>query len=103
MSDYITNQNKGGNFRVTHYDDPVPKLPPVVLGFVHISPEYYIKTGNDVPVTANDITKLTGSFNLAGNSGNLGTDIKAHGFYFNRVSACDTSDSIEIFKRDADE
>ena len=102
ISNYITNQNKGGNFRVTHSDDPVPRLPPLLLKFVHISPEYYIKSGNGVPVTAGDITELTGSINLKGNTGNIGNgrDLDAHGWYFNNVSACDTSDSLEIFKRD---
>ena len=101
VSNYITNQNKGGNFRITHYDDPVPRLPPLVLGYVHISPEFYISTGNEVPVTANDITELTGSINLAGNTGNIGsgTDLTAHGWYFNNISACDTNNGIEIFKR----
>ena len=100
ISDYITNQNKGGNFRVTHYDDPVPRLPPLLLGFVHISPEYYIRTGNYVPVTASDIDELTGSVNLLGNTLNIGNgfDLNAHGWYFNNISACDTNNSLE-FKR----
>ncbi|KAL8833044.1 MAG: hypothetical protein Q9170_004549 [Blastenia crenularia] len=94
LSDFITNQNMGGNFRTTHKNDPVPRLPPVVLGFVHISPEYYISTPNGVVPTANDITKYTGSINLLGNSGNnpLNTDLSAHGFYFNAVGACGGSD-----------
>lgn len=62
LSDFITNQNMGGNYRVTHKNDPVPRLPPVVLGFVHISPEYYISSPNNVVPTANDITKYTGSY-----------------------------------------
>lgn len=101
LSSYITNQNMGGNSRVTHYDDPVPRLPPLVLGFVHISPEYYIKTGNGVAVTAGDVSELTGSINLFGNTGNLKSldDLAAHGWYFNNISACDTSDTLEIFKK----
>ncbi len=101
LSNYITTQNKGGNFRVTHYDDPVPRLPPLALGFVHISPEYYIKTGNGIAVTAADVTELTGSVNFLGNTGNLKSldDIAAHGWYFNNISACDTSNSLEIFKQ----
>lgn len=101
LSNYITNQNKGGNFRVTHYDDPVPRLPPLAFGFVHISPEYYIKTGNGVTVTAGDVTELTGSINPFGNTGNSKSldDLAAHGWYFNNISACDTSNTLEIFKR----
>jgi alpha-beta hydrolase superfamily lysophospholipase len=72
VSNNITNQNLGGNFRVTHLDDPVPRLPPLILGFVHISPEYYINTGNNVVVTAGDITKHSGPVNIFGNTGNIG-------------------------------
>ncbi|KAI4183409.1 MAG: hypothetical protein L6R41_005414 [Letrouitia leprolyta] len=94
LSDFITNQNMGGNFRVTHKNDPVPRLPPLALGFVHISPEYFISTPNNVVPTANDITKYTGSVNLQGNTGNnpLNTDLSAHGWYFNAVGACGGSD-----------
>lgn len=101
LSDYITNQNKGGNFRVTHYDDPVPRLPPRAFGYVHISPEYYIDTVTGVVPTADDITVLTGNVNLSGNTGNdhNETDVAAHGWYFNRVAACSAS-GFE-FKRDA--
>ena len=101
ISNYITNQNKGGNFRVTHFDDPVPRLPPLFLGYVHISPEYYIKSGNGVAVTAPDITALTGSVNLNGNTGNLGNgrDFAAHGWYFNNIAACDAG-GLEIVKRE---
>ncbi|KAJ3499475.1 hypothetical protein NLG97_g316 [Lecanicillium saksenae] len=28
-------------YRVTHFNDGVPQIPPVVLGYVHHSPEYY--------------------------------------------------------------
>lgn len=98
LSDFITNQNAGGNYRVTHIHDPVPRLPPVVLGFVHISPEYYISSPNQVVPTTNDITKYTGSINLMGNSGNnpLETDISAHGWYFGQVGACDPNSGFEF-------
>lgn len=100
ISNYITNQNQGGNFRVTHYDDPVPRLPPLIFDFVHISPEYYISTGDEVAVAASAINKLTGSINLFGNTGNIAslTDLTAHAWYFNNISACDTNDGVE-FKR----
>ncbi|KAL9104451.1 MAG: hypothetical protein Q9163_000603 [Psora crenata] len=99
VSDYISNQNMGGNYRVTHYDDPVPRLPPLALGFRHISPEYYIQTGNYVPVTAAGIQgPLTGNVNFSGNTGNLASlnDIPAHGWYFNNISSCNPSDDFEF-------
>lgn len=93
LSDYITNQNRGGNFRVTHSDDPVPRLPPRALGFVHLSPEYYIDAGTGVVPTEGDVSVLSGSVNLMGNTGNdrNGTDVAAHSWYFNRVGACSPS------------
>ena len=101
LSNYITNQNKGGNFRVTHYDDPVPRLPPLAFGFVHISPEYYIDTVTGVVPSAGNISVLTGSVNMAGNTGNVRnrTDTAAHGWYFNRVGACNLNSGFEFRKR----
>ncbi|KAJ3459934.1 hypothetical protein MRS44_016007 [Fusarium solani] len=54
LSTYITNQ-AGGNYRVTHYNDPVPRVPPMLVGYAHISPEYYISTPDLAPVTTADI------------------------------------------------
>ncbi|KAL8691284.1 MAG: hypothetical protein Q9218_003463 [Villophora microphyllina] len=98
LSDFITNQNAGGNYRVTHNHDPVPRLPPTAFGFVHISPEYYISTPNGVVPTTNDITMLTGSINKQGNTGNnpLKSDINAHGWYFGQVGACDPNSGFEF-------
>ena len=31
---------RGGNHRVTHLNDPVPRQPPGILGFAHAGPEY---------------------------------------------------------------
>ncbi|RAL01130.1 uncharacterized protein BO80DRAFT_434774 [Aspergillus ibericus CBS 121593] len=46
LADYITDQDKGSNYRVTHTDDIVPKLPPELLGYHNFSPEYWITSGN---------------------------------------------------------
>ena len=102
VSDFITNQSPslGNNFRVTHYDDPVPRLPPLALGFRHLSPEYYISSGNGVIVTEADVKgPLTGNVNLMGNTGNFAmglADLDAHGWYFNNVSACNPSGGFEF-------
>ncbi|KAK0640348.1 Mono- and diacylglycerol lipase [Lasiodiplodia hormozganensis] len=98
ISDYITNQ--GDNYRITHKKDPVPKLPPVVLGYVHVSPEYYLTGANDEEVTIDGIEgPLEGSVNLKGNTGNLGVDFDAHGWYFGNISIC-RPDVFEFKKRD---
>ena len=96
LSDFITNQNSGGNFRVTHFDDPVPKMPPLLLDYVHISPEYYIDKGNDIVPTASDINELNGDINMNGNTGQpLSFDIAAHLWYFGKISACNPDNGIQ--------
>ncbi|KAI9738707.1 MAG: hypothetical protein M1834_008212 [Cirrosporium novae-zelandiae] len=84
---YITDQS-GGNYRVTHYDDPVPRLPPHAWGFDHVSPEYWITTGNDETVTASDIEVIDGLYSTSGNSGTSGLDIDAHLWYFQSIADC---------------
>lgn len=61
ISDYISNQ-PGGNFRITHWNDPVPKLPLLTMGYVHISPEYYINKPNKQDVQPGDIKIYNVSF-----------------------------------------
>ncbi|KAF2758349.1 putative extracellular lipase [Pseudovirgaria hyperparasitica] len=96
ISNFITTQ--GGNFRVTHKNDPVPKLPPR-LGYVHIAPEYYITSANNVTVTPSDIQVFQTGDSSSGNAGDGGLDTDAHGWYFNRISACSDGD-FELKKRD---
>ncbi|KAF2856740.1 alpha/beta-hydrolase [Plenodomus tracheiphilus IPT5] len=97
-SSYITKQT-GGNYRVTHWNDPVPKLPPLIMGFVHISPEYYINKPNKQDVEMNDIKTYEGAINLRGNSAWIKVDIEAHRWYFRSVYACNakkTSRGLQI-------
>lgn len=93
LSAYISAQ-PGGNYRVTHWNDLVPQLPPVWLGYAHISPEYYIKKANNKAVAASDVQVYTGYTNwwgnaiFVGNGGWLTPDIGAHLWYFNNIVAC---------------
>jgi Lipase (class 3) len=87
FADYVGRQ-PGGNFRVTHTDDIVPKLPGLLIGYRHFSPEYFITSGNNVPVTTRDITVITGTPWYAGNQGTLTSSTEAHSWYFNRIAAC---------------
>ena len=88
LATYITNQNKGGNYRVTHTNDIVPKLPPTLLGYHHFSPEYFISSADEATVTTADVTEVTGIDATGGNDGTDGTSIDAHRWYFINISAC---------------
>ncbi|KAK4691188.1 hypothetical protein P7C71_g5762, partial [Lecanoromycetidae sp. Uapishka_2] len=91
LSDFITNTVNGSVYRVTHTDDPVPRLPPISLGFVHISPEYYIDAPTNIAPTAENITVFSGNINRNGNTPQnalFGTDLDAHLWYFNGISNC---------------
>lgn len=100
LSNYITNQNRGGNFRVTHTDDPVPRLPPLLLGFEHISPEYWITSPNDAATTVNDVTRLEGSRNTDGNAGRGGANVGSHLWYLGSIAQCRPGGSIEFKGKD---
>lgn len=89
LAHHITAQ--GNNYRFTHLNDPVPKLPLLLVGYVHVSPEYYITSGNNVIVTSKDIEVVDGDVNFEGNRGTpslLINDFPDHHWYFEAVDAC---------------
>ncbi|KAF2867901.1 Alpha/Beta hydrolase protein [Massariosphaeria phaeospora] len=99
LSKYISEQ-PGGNYRITHYNDPVPRMPPVLLGFVHVTPEYYIAKPNGKEVKKGDVKIVGGSINyLSGNGAFLETDVQAHLWYFGETGCAAKKGA----KRDAEE
>ncbi|CAZ80416.1 unnamed protein product [Tuber melanosporum] len=85
LSTFIS--KSGTNFRVTH---TVPRLPPVILGYQHISPEYWISKG-DTNISATDIQIFEGGINTGGNSnGPISLNIPAHSHYLLpvEISSC---------------
>lgn len=87
---------EGNEFRVTHYDDPVPRLPPssLIMGsYRHTSPEFWltIQDGANVSASAigvSDFEICEGIDNDACNAGLDGSSVDSHGFYLRNISAC---------------
>lgn len=89
FASWMTGQ-PGGQWRVTHHDDPVPRLPPIFVGYRHISPEYWLSGGrnmlHDWPIGQLRVCK--GIASTACNAGTFGLDILAHLHYLGETSAC---------------
>ena len=90
---YLTSQPGADNYRVTHTTDPVPKVPWTEQGYTHLAPEYWISSGNNVPVTSTDI-QVNPSVTSGGDSGEIpiqdipGIDASPHTWYFNDLGNC---------------
>ncbi|KFY09320.1 hypothetical protein V492_05522 [Pseudogymnoascus sp. VKM F-4246] len=100
FADWVSAQ-PGTTARVTHINDPVPRLPPmIVAGYRHTTPEYWLSTGSatNVDYTLADIKVCTGIATTGCNAGTTATlDLDAHRYYFLPASACAPEMS---FKRD---
>lgn len=95
----------GNNYRISHIHDPVPGLPIKGLppfSYFHVWPQYYITSGNNVPVTVNDIDGYDWNEEVMattdvepppGYDTNVATaldvpNVAAHLWYFRQVSGC---------------
>ncbi|KAM0479979.1 hypothetical protein ACHAPX_004558 [Trichoderma viride] len=99
FANFVTAQ-PGGEFRVTHVDDPVPRLPPILFEYRHVSPEFWLSTGDSstIDYTIAQIEVCTGISNTDCNAGTSGLDVSAHSNYFEHISGC--APSPLQFKRD---
>jgi predicted lipase len=80
----------GSEYRVTHVDDPIPRLPGSLLGYRHTNVEYWLATGGDTTTSyaATDIDVCTGIKNLDCNGGETGLSLTPHSYYFQDIGAC---------------
>jgi hypothetical protein len=96
LATFITNQSSN-NFRVTHAQDIIPKLPGYPV-FAHVSPEYWITSPTGATVTADVIQVSTGVIDLDGNQGQLDSSLTDHGWYFNSIAACSPGLGSELVR-----
>jgi hypothetical protein len=105
MAAFLTSQSQM-SYRVTAVDDPITREPPTLLGYVHVSPEYWLKTNPENPGPS-DIDVVIGFNNNAGNAGTTGRNGDSHTKkYFGPIARCagpDSSKSITLVKRDSEE
>jgi hypothetical protein len=66
-------------------------MPFEAMGYVHISPEYYISSGIGATPDVGDIMVYQGLTGKKGNAAWLFTDMLAHTWYFNSVANCKNS------------
>ncbi|KAK1599439.1 lipase [Colletotrichum navitas] len=97
FTNFVTVQ-PGAEYRVTHVDDPVPRLPPILFGYRHTSPEYWLSTGNGTTIdyTLADIKVCEGDRNTECNGRfTLKLDTDAHVHYLRDIEACN-ADGFEL-------
>lgn len=58
----------------------MPRLPPILFGYFHTSPEYWLASGpaTDIDYTINEIETCLGYANVSCNAGTFGLDGDAH-------------------------
>ena len=89
FANWMVAQN-GKEWRMTHRDDPVPRLPPIFIGYRHISPEYWLDGGSADQATypLSSVRICTGIANVACNGGTFGLNIISHLHYLSDTSGC---------------
>lgn len=94
-------EQTGAEYRATHYDDPVPRLPPMVLGYRHTSAEYWLEAGpaTNIDYTISEIEVCTGYWNTSCNAGTSGLDGTAHSYYFQYIGCGTDSNGVSLRKR----
>ncbi|KAE8356693.1 Alpha/Beta hydrolase protein [Aspergillus coremiiformis] len=86
FAEYVSAQ--GSNFRVTHTNDMVPRVPPRMLGYRQTSPEYWITTGDNTPVGTADIVMINEADSDQGNTGQTIQSVMAHRWYTGCMFLC---------------
>ncbi|EGO61288.1 hypothetical protein NEUTE1DRAFT_58496 [Neurospora tetrasperma FGSC 2508] len=81
----FTTTQSGDEYRVTHENDPVPRLPPISFNYRHTSPEWWIQAA--VPTTS-QVKICPGYASIDCNAGTLGLKRDDHLHYFEDIAGC---------------
>lgn len=99
---YVGGQDgvSGSNYRVTHRDDWVPKVPLKAMGYLHVADEYWISSPNGVNVTTSDVVVFEGYEGEDYDGGNAGTEktdptFQTHEWIFDKITLCYPKGTIE--------
>ena len=98
---YVSNQQGGSNYRVTHLNDFVPKVPLKLMGYLHIKDEYWITSpnGQNATVSAFNVFRgYEGIDYIGGNAATLTSDItfKTHEWIFDHITECYPKGTLEV-------
>ncbi|ETS81015.1 hypothetical protein PFICI_06017 [Pestalotiopsis fici W106-1] len=87
---YLRNQ-PGKEYRITHFDDQVPRLPPAsYLGYAHSTPEYWLRDGpaNRLIYTPEEVIECTGYVNMDCSGSGYWPGVISHLYYFVKMTEC---------------
>ncbi|KAK0739632.1 Alpha/Beta hydrolase protein [Apiosordaria backusii] len=84
---FVTAQ-AGAEYRLTHANDPITRLPPIIFNYRHTSPEYWFDEGADGIATLDEFTLCEGHANIKCNGGTGDFDMDKHGWYFQNFNGC---------------
>ncbi|PNY29950.1 Lipase [Tolypocladium capitatum] len=89
FANFVSSQ-PGVMVRVTHDVDPVPRLPPILVGYRHVSPEFFLANGSATQdnYSIDNVLQCPGIANTNCNGGTGGFNIDAHLHYLGPISAC---------------
>lgn len=93
---YIHNQENGRTFRITHFDDVVPRLPPMsYLDYGHSSAEYWLPYGpaDRVDYTEDQVVECTGYDNSDCSGSGWYPGLRSHLYYLVAITHCGGSHS----------
>ncbi|KAF7538267.1 hypothetical protein G7054_g3071 [Neopestalotiopsis clavispora] len=87
---YIRNQ-PGNEYRITHFDDEIPRLPPAAyLGYAHTTPEYWLRDGpfNRLTYAPEEIIQCDGLVNMDCSGSGYWPAVQSHLYYFVKMTDC---------------